>query len=87
MATIINREGRKIHLWKNASGLHVSGHFPNGWRVRGKGSGWDLWDPPGGPCIVSGMRLGDLHEDFEGLIAGKITVEESGTVLVECKSS
>lgn len=86
MAIILNREGRKIHLWKDSDGLHISGHFKTHWRVQNHGEHWNLWDPPGGPCIVSGMQLGNLHEDFEGLIAAGIRSKEDGTVLVECFS-
>lgn len=86
MAIIINREGKRIHVWKDSDGLHISGHIMTMWRVRGDGDGWTLWDPPGGPCIASGMQLGDLHEDFKGLVAEKIRVMDDGTIIVECSS-
>lgn len=84
MAIITNRNGTKIHIWKDSMGLHVNGHAAFA-RVSGDGEGWTLWDPPGGPCIVTGMRLEELHDDFKGLIAGRIRREEGG-ILVECTS-
>lgn len=91
MAMIVNREGKSIHVWKSQDGLRIAGFFPTHWRVSGIGSnkndeGWTLWDPPGGPCITTGMRLGDLHEDFKGLIAERIFVEDDGSILVKCSS-
>jgi hypothetical protein len=86
MAMIVNREGKTIHVWKSSDGLRINGCFPTHWRVSGSGDGWTLWDPPGGPCITTGMQLGDLHEDFKGLIAERIHVEEDGSILVKCSS-
>jgi hypothetical protein len=86
MAIILNREGRRIHIWKDKEGLHLSGHLTFGWRVRGEGDCWKVWDPPGGPCIVAGMRLEDLHEDFKGLIVTGISASSNGEVLEKCSS-
>lgn len=85
---ITNRDGKKIHVWVSSEGLHINGHFPDHWRVSGQGGdGWTLWDPPGGPCITTEMQLGDLHEDFKGLIAEKIITKEDGSILVKCRST
>lgn len=82
MAQVVNRDGKMVHIWKMSDGLRITGHFPTHWRVSGMGEGWTLWDPPGGPCITSGMQLVDLHKDFKGLIAERIFIEEDGSVLV-----
>jgi hypothetical protein len=87
MAMITNRDGKKIHVWVSSEGLHISGHFPDHWRVRGQSEGWTVWDPPGGPCITADMQLGDLHEDFKGLIAEIILPKEDGTILIKCRST
>ena len=86
MAMIVNREGERIHIWNSSDGLRITGHFPTHWRTSGTSDGWTLWDPPGGPCITTGMQLGDLHEDFKGLIAERIHIEEDGSVLIKCRS-
>ena len=86
---IFNRDGRKIHVWKSSEGLMISGHFPTHYRVSDddNGTGWDLWDPPGGPCIIVGMELSDLHEDFKGLLADKIIpTDDENVVIVKCRS-